>query len=397
MMAGENLKLALGSFAHGKLRTLLSALGIVIGVMSVITITTLGDSATGSITDSVEDAGLNSITVMRGREAGDDVIRAFDMDFASQIAQVDGVEAVVPLVSAQFTVSHGTQRYDGVEVMGVLPDYANIYQYTPESGTFINESHESDRDAVAVLGAEIANSLFPEGEAVGERIRIFRNQARSFRVVGVMKSEADTMGNSFDSTVYVPASTFDARLQRIDSVREYGVLAKAGADVLVVEENLNTFFTESFEGSDSVRVMSPAGMAEMFSGITQTLNLFLAGVAAISLVVGGIGIMNIMLVSVSERTKEIGIRKALGATPAVIRFQFLTEAALLTTLGGVIGVASGLGLSSLAVKSLGWSFAPDPVAILMAVAFSGGVGLFFGLYPAARASKLDPVDALSHE
>jgi putative ABC transport system permease protein len=143
--------------------------------------------------------------------------------------------------------------------------------------------------------------------------------------------------------------------------------------------------------------MSPAGMADMFTGITETLNLFLSGVAAISLLVGGIGIMNIMLVSVSERTREIGIRKALGATPRQIRLQFLFEAALLTTMGGVIGITGGLGVSALAIRALGWSFTLNIPAVILAVVFSSAVGLFFGLYPAARASRLDPVAALAYE
>ena len=161
--------------------------------------------------------------------------------------------------------------------------------------------------------------------------------------------------------------------------------------------NLREWFTELFGDDEAVRVMSPAGMADMFTGITKTFNLFLSGVAAISLLVGGIGIMNIMLVSVSERTREIGIRKALGATPRVIRRQFLFEAAALTTMGGILGVISGLGLSALAINALGWSFAVNFPAIVGAVAFSTVVGIFFGLYPAARASKMDPVTALAYE
>ncbi len=195
----------------------------------------------------------------------------------------------------------------------------------------------------------------------------------------------------------MPVSTYDSRLQKIDTVRQFGVTTEEDADVLVVAENLTNWFTELFGSEDEVRVMSPATMAEMFTGITETLNLFLSGVAAISLVVGGIGIMNIMLVSVSERTREIGIRKALGATPRVIKRQFLIEAAALTTIGGTLGVVLGLGLSAMAINALGWAFSINIPAVLGAVIFSGLVGIFFGLYPAARASKLDPVAALASE
>jgi len=394
----ENLKLALQNFAHSKLRTSLSALGIIIGVMSVIAITTLGGSATDSIQDSIVGAGLNSITVFAGRSAPESVNRIFDLEFAHQIsAEVDGVAAAVPLVSSNFTVSYGKNQLEGIRVMAASPEYAEIYQYSVASGEFLNDENDRRRESVAVLGAEIAESLFPGGNVLGQRVRIFRNQARSFKVIGVMESMADSMGNSFDSQVYVPVSTYDSRLQKIEKVNSYGVTAEAGSNVLEVSANLEDWFTDLFGEEGAVRVMSPAGMADMFSGITQTMNLFLSGVAAISLLVGGIGIMNIMLVSVSERTREIGIRKALGATPRVIRRQFLFEAASLTTIGGIIGVIGGLGLSALGIKALGWSFSLNMPAILAAVVFSTVVGLFFGLYPAARASKLDPVTALAYE
>ncbi len=398
-MFWEYVKLAVSNFANSKLRTALSALGIVIGVMSVIAITTLGGSATNSIRESVVDAGLNSITVMAGRDASTAVTRAFDLDFADRIAEeVEGVAAAVPLVSSSFTVSHGKNQYESVTVMAAFPDYAEIYKYKTAEGTFLTEHNEERREAVCVLGAEIAESLFPDGDALGSRIRIFRNQARSFKVIGVMDTMADSMGNSFDETVYVPMSTFDARLQKVDTITRYGVTADEDADVLEVSENLEAWFEGLFGADDEeVRVMSPASMAEMFTGITETLNLFLSGVAAISLIVGGIGIMNIMLVSVSERTREIGIRKALGATPRVIRRQFLLEAAALTTFGGALGVLFGLGLSAVAIMLLGWSFSANLFAVFGAVAFSALVGVFFGWYPAARASRLDPVAALSYE
>ena len=394
----ENLKLALQNFAHSKLRTALSALGIIIGVMSVIAITTLGGSATGSIQDSIVGAGLNSITVFAGRNATDSVTRVFDLEFGERIAaEVEGVAAAVPLVSSNFTVSYGKNQLEGVRVMAASPEYAEIYQYNTTSGEFLNDENNRRRESVAVLGAEIADSLFPEGDALGKRIRIFRNQARSFKVIGIMESMADSMGNSFDSQVYVPVNTYDSRLQKIEKVNSYGVTAEAGSDVLEVSANLEDWFADLFGEEGAVRVMSPAGMADMFTGITQTMNLFLSGVAAISLLVGGIGIMNIMLVSVSERTREIGIRKALGATPRVIRRQFLFEAASLTTMGGILGVFSGLGLSALAINALGWSFEVNIPAVFGAVFFSTVVGIFFGLYPAARASKLDPVEALAYE
>ena len=191
----ENIKLAGQNFAHSKLRTALSALGIIIGVMSVIAITTLGGSATGSIQNSVVGAGLNSITVMAGREATEAVTRTFDLEFADRIVEeVDGVAAAVPLVSSNFTASYGKNQFEDVTVMAASADYAEIYQYSADTGMFLTDENVDRRESVAVLGAEIAESLFPDGDALGNRIRIFRNQARSFKVIGVMGNQGRLHG-----------------------------------------------------------------------------------------------------------------------------------------------------------------------------------------------------------
>jgi putative ABC transport system permease protein len=301
------------------------------------------------------------------------------------------------LISTQATLSRGQEQYDGVTVMAVDTRFPDIYQYDLAEGAFIDDENDRRRESVVVLGVDIAEALFPDEGAIGERIRIFRDQARSFKVIGVMKTASDSMGMSFDTSVYIPVSTYDARLQKIDGVMRYGISADRDADVLEVSAALENWFLTETGDTEAVRVMSPATMAEMFKGVTETLNLFLTGVAAISLLVGGIGIMNIMLVSVTERTREIGVRKALGATPRVIRRQFLVEAAALTTLGGTLGVFVGLGVSAIGVRALGWNFTANIGAVAAAVVFSAAVGLFFGLYPAARASRLDPVEALAYE
>jgi len=205
------------------------------------------------------------------------------------------------------------------------------------------------------------------------------------------------MGMDFDTSVYVPRRTYDQRLQHITRVRNYVIGTKKGGDVLSISNKIEDYLLKLTGDEESYKVVSPATIANIYTGITNTLNLFLTGIAAISLIVGGIGIMNIMLVSVAERTKEIGIRKALGATPKVIRGQFLVEAVVLTLFGGLIGIAFGVGMSYIITLFLKWLFAPKFSAFLLAVLFSSAVGIFFGLYPAVQASKLQPVEALMYE
>jgi putative ABC transport system permease protein len=205
------------------------------------------------------------------------------------------------------------------------------------------------------------------------------------------------MGMDFDAAVFIPFETFRARLRRTDRVQRYLAVVSPGQESLAVSEALKDFLSARTGNPDSYRVMSPASLAAMLTGITSTLNIFLTGVAAISLLVGGVGIMNIMLVSVTERTKEIGIRKALGASSRRIMEQFLIEAVALTLAGGTIGVGVGVGLSAVATAAFSWEFSLSPSSIFVALGFSSLVGLFFGWYPAARAARLDPVAALMYE
>ena len=283
-------------------------------------------------------------------------------------------------------------------MLGVQASFPGIYSYQSASGSFLSEEDGQKRRSVVVLGAEVAAVLFPDGGALDQYVRIYRKGvARSFKVIGVMKEKTGTMGLDFDGSAYVPFETYSARLERLENVQRYAMGTATGADVLEVAGRVEKFFTRLTGNTDSFRVMSPSTIAEMFTNVTRTLNLFLTGVAAISLVVGGIGIMNIMLVSVAERTREIGIRKALGAAPRAIRGQFLTEAVTLTLVGGLAGMALGTALSFLATALLKWSFAPQAASYALAVACSSAVGIFFGLYPAARAARLQPVEALSFE
>ena len=208
---------------------------------------------------------------------------------------------------------------------------------------------------------------------------------------------ADAMGMDFNPSIFVPFSTYSTRVERVSRVQRYVVGVAEETDVLNIADRIERYFVNLSGKEDSVRIDSPSSVAEMFQAVTVTLNAFLTGIAAISLIVGGIGIMNIMLVSVTERTREIGIRKALGAAPAAILAQFMTEAVTLSILGGIIGMIVGTGLSSFGTWLFGWTYAPSPSAYPISMLFASSVGIFFGLYPAVRASRLNPVDALNYE
>jgi putative ABC transport system permease protein len=393
----ENIKLAIKDFGSNKLRTFLSVLGIVIGVGSVITITTLGGSATLSVQQEMAESGLQNIIVMPGWDSAKEVRRLFNTELAAQIKkEINSIEEVIPINQKNFLLKHYKNNYEGT-VIAADEKFADIFNYELQEGRFINGEDNQGRKSVVVLGTEIADQLFPDGDALGGYVRVYRNQGRSFKVVGVMKPLAESMRIDFDTSVYMPINTYSGRIERIESVGRYIVRVADGIDVMEVSEQLESYFMRLTGNPDSYRVMSPSTIAEMYTGVTQTLNLFLTGVAAISLIVGGIGIMNIMLVSVTERTKEIGIRKALGASPKVIRGQFLTEAVILTLSGGCVGMVLGSGLSFLTTRVLRWVFAPQPSAFALALLFASAVGIFFGLYPAVKAAKLEPVEALSFE
>lgn len=395
-MFWENIKLALKAMLGNKLRTLLSLLGIVIGVASVIAILTLGESATKSITQSIVESGLETITIFSTSEDVKAVQREFTEALPEKIENnVAGVLTVLPSNSTRVTLRNG-QITSSNTVMGVPPEYAAVLDYEAESGAFFTEKDNTDTRQVVVLGAEVANTLFPDGDAVGSYISIFRTQAKSYRVIGVMEEKSASFNLQFDSTIYIPYDTYIQRIQKVEIVGSYLVRVAPDTDVLMVSDALEVYL-DGLVGEDNYRVFSPSTIAEMATSVTGTLSLVLAAIAAISLLVGGIGIMNIMLVSVAERTKEIGVRKALGAPPSVIRGQFITEAITITLIGGLIGVLLGTGISLVATNVLGWGLYPQYYSYLLAVGFSMLVGIFFGWYPAMKASRLDPIEALNYE
>ncbi|MEA5031328.1 MAG: ABC transporter permease [Sphaerochaeta sp.] len=393
-MIWENIKLALKDMMASKMRTLLSLLGIVIGVASVIAILTLGQSATKSITQTIVEGGLEMVTIfpIRSEKAANE----FTEDFGERlVANVSDIKTVLPVNSSTATIRIG-QNSLSASVTGVLSTYAEILDYEVSEGAFFTLSDNMANRQVVVLGSDVAEELFPDGNAIGEYVSIFRNQAKSYQVVAVMQEKDASFNLQFNGSVFIPYNTYAQRYIKPTIVGSYVVRVADGADALAVSDAI-TEYLDATVGSDAYRVFSPASLADMAEQITGTFSSFLAAIAAISLLVGGIGIMNIMLVSVAERTREIGVRKAMGASPWTIMGQFITEAIVLTITGGIIGIGLGTLLSWLVADIVGWNLYISYASFLFAAGFSTLVGVFFGWYPAMKASRLDPIEALNYE
>ena len=393
-MVLQNVKLALGSMKGGKLRTVLSLLGIIIGVASVVTILTLGNSASGSITDSITSTGYDMIylTPTSSSKTRD----TFNELFCDTIkANVDGIDLVMPTVSGNARIRNASIT-TSASIMGTYSNYASNMDYNASYGSWFSVEDNIFKRQVVVLGSSIAEKLFPGGNAVGNYITLFRDQGKKYLVVGVMEAKDASLGSSYNNTVFIPYNTYTQRYQRVSSVGTYVIKVSETHDPKEVNSAL-TSYMDTLVGTDNYMIISSATLADMVSEITGTLSIFLAAIGGISLLVGGIGIMNIMLVSVAERTKEIGIRKALGASPRVIKGQFLTEAITLTSFGGIVGILMGIGISKVVANIAGWAFTISVNACILSVGFSMAIGIFFGLYPAAKAAKLDPIESLNYE
>jgi putative ABC transport system permease protein len=402
-----NILEALDSIASNKLRSALTVLGIVIGVGAVIAMLAIGSGAQNAITGSISGIGTNLLFVIRG---GDDEIRnpqrltLGDSEALRDPFSVPAVIGVAPILQGTIEVSYAgegtlTQGY------GITPDYQVVRNIDLAEGEFISEVHILGRSAVAVLGPDVAEKLFGRtGGLTGETIRI---EGQPFRVIGVAEAKGGSGFSNQDDLVMVPMTTAQVRLLRRtrDTVDMIMVQAISPDDVSAASDQVGAILRSRHKtpiGQDDFTIFTQEDFLETARSITNILTIFLGGIAAISLLVGGIGIMNIMLVSVTERTREIGLRKAVGARKLDIMLQFLTESALLSIIGGLIGILLGWGLGKLvgaiaAAADADLTPAVSLGAVLLATLFSAAVGLFFGLYPAKRAADLEPVEALRYE
>ena len=385
----ENLKLAFNSMFTNKMRTFLSLLGIVIGVGSVVTIMNLGESVKRSITDSMNIGGVDEITVI---PMGSNSV--FSEEFAYSFQDnVYGIESVSAYVSTSATLRNG-QETKSSQVYGVTSSYiddsALLY------GETFSKANNLMREQVVILGYDLAEDLFPGGGAVGSYVSIYRSQAKQYRVIGVLEDTSGSVGSNTNSNAYIPFNTFDERLKKVTAVSQYTIKVKEGFSATDVSSEVKSYLS-SVASSNDYYVSSAQELVDMTESVTGYLTTFLAAIAAISLLVGGIGIMNIMLVTVVERTREIGIRKALGATPKTIRSQFMVEATVLSIFGGIIGIVFGVVVSYVISSAAGWNLYFSLWAILISIGFSSAVGICFGWYPAAKAAALDPIEALAYE
>jgi putative ABC transport system permease protein len=405
---------ALESLNANKMRSILTVLGIVIGVAAVIAMLGIGRGAQASITSSIESMGTNLIYVTPGSTSQGGVQSAagsagtLTLDDADSLAELSNVSAVASVTNSfvQIVYSSANTR---TRLMGVTPGYEDVGSLTLEDGEFISESEQNARSLVVVLGNQVAQDLFGStAGVVGQKVRL---NGQPYKVIGVLAAKGGTGFMNQDDQVFIPLSTALYRLVGGARFRGSSVISQItlkAADAKVVEQVVKDATLlmrerhETVEGADDFSITSQQDTLDAATQVSDTLTVFLGGIAGISLLVGGIGIMNIMLTTVTERTHEIGLRKAVGAKRRDILLQFLVESMVLSLLGGIIGVALGWGASQLMgqVQILGNS-AITPVvgvdSILLATFFSMAVGLFFGIYPATRAARLQPVEALRYE
>jgi putative ABC transport system permease protein len=394
----EDFLYALKTFRMNKTRTILSLLGVVIGVASVIVITTIGESATKNIQNSFGSSALDMVQVRSGfmRRNRSSTLQ-FDETFRQDLwDNVKNIKQIFYMNSISATLRLGDTDVTAT-CQAVETDYLQANNLELESGRLFTVSENVYGAQKVILGSEVAESFFPDGKAVGKMITIDASKILfGFEVIGVLKSHSSGM-ESTNNNAYITRGFYSKKIKPNPAAQSIVVQCTSQDYATQVAEDIETYVEKKTGIEKAVNVMSMASMLEQFDTITGTLSLLLSGVAAISLLVGGIGIMNIMIVSVTERKKEIGIRKALGATPSAIKTQFLVESATITLAGGLLGILLGFIISVIATVVMKWSFAIQWSAVLISFLFSAFIGIFFGYNPASRASKLDPVEALSSE
>lgn len=386
----QSVKLALGGIVANKTRSVLTMLGVIIGVAAVITLVSLGNGATANISQQIQGMGSNLIIVtMRGRANGP----TLSLNESAALANKQGIGAVAPLLTGSITTKFNDTKYD-TSLEGVTQDYADVRNYKVQSGRFISAMDVDYSQQVVLLGATVVQQLFPGmGNPVGQTIKI---NGYEFKVVGLLESKGGTAAGSDDDKVLIPITTAQ-KILGTKTIRSIYVKAQDASSVNLAVSQLNNYFLAKFGDQNAFSVFNQQDALSTLNSVTQTLTLFLSAIAGISLLVGGIGIMNIMLVSVTERTREIGIRKAIGAKRRDILLQFLIEAMVLSGTGGIIGILLGMGLTSLIGKVMSLNASASMSIMVSSFLFSLAVGIVFGSYPASRASKLSPIEALRFE
>lgn len=405
MLFKESVRIALDALTANKLRTILTMLGIIIGVGAVIAMVSVGLGVRQNITNSISSLGSNMLIVMPGSSntgglrsaAGSRTTLKYE-DAVAIKSKVKNIDYVSPTVRRSFQVVNGNQNWN-TTVYGVTPEYMPIRSLAVSAGSFITQNDLTKRQRVAVIGTTVASNLYGSKNPVGLNIRV-NNQP--YKVIGVLESKGQSsMGQDQDDVVIIPLTTAMERLLGITYVQSVNIQVSSQDKMNRVQGDVESLLRQCHRivggKEDDFNVRNMTSLMETVNETTSMLTLFLGSVAAISLLVGGIGIMNIMMVSVTERTREIGIRKALGATYKAIMTQFLIESVVIGVIGGLIGIGFGCTASELISRFGGFNTVITISPILLSFSFSVGIGLFFGIYPARKAALLDPIEALRYE
>ncbi len=405
MLFSESVQIAVTALLGNKLRSILTMLGIIIGVGAVIAMISIGMGVKQNVTNSIASLGSNMLIVMPGstnkggvRSAAGSSQKLKYEDAEAIKKKIKNIDYVSPTVNGSYQIVNGHENWNS-SVYGVTPEYLKIRDLTIGTGSFITQNDLNSRNRVAVIGTTVATNLFESENPVGKNIRI-NNQP--YKVIGVIESKGQSsMGQDQDDVVIIPLTTAQERLMGITYIRSINIQVSSADKIESVQGQVETLLRQRHhivgDKEDDFTVRNLTSLMETMTSTTTMLTLFLGSIAAISLLVGGIGIMNIMMVSVTERTREIGIRKALGATFKNIMMQFLIESVVIGVIGGLLGVAVGVGIALAIAKTGLFQTVITAAPIFISFSFSVGIGLFFGIYPARKAARLDPIEALRYE
>ena len=404
MLYFEIMRVAITSLRSNPMRSILTMLGVIIGVAAVITMVALGTGAQTAVESRISALGTNVLTVRQGFGRGAGGARARSERLSIEDARViqekaRTITAVVPIFQQQTQVEFGNVNLSS-RIVGTWANWAEVNNWEIEQGRFMTQGEADGRRRVVVLGSELSKQLFPASvDPVGAEIRI---RGIPFEVIGVFREKGSGgFGGNPDEQAWIPLSTSQWRVFGTD--RLSNIQVKVANDNLItaamaeIETHLRRQHRLRPDAESDFQISSPTQFLELMQESQQTFTYLLAGIAAVSLLVGGIGIMNIMLVSVTERTREIGIRKSIGATRGSVQLQFLIEAVVLSCLGGALGIALAWVASDQLSASFGWTMVIPPNAVVLSFGFAALIGIIFGFYPAVRASRLDPIEALRYE